>query len=83
MPTKLNLRLQIQDDPLLKYEDTRSHSRVSTLSSEGWKAAYLIQIEIVNLKSLVVLRGDEKSDQFPVSIYLTVHMPCTVLKVYP
>jgi hypothetical protein len=42
MPTKLNLRLQIQDDPLLKYEDTRSHSRVSTLSSEGWKAAYLI-----------------------------------------
>lgn len=30
-----------------------------------------------------MLRGDEKSDQFPVSIYLSVHMPCTVSKVYP
>ena len=84
LPTKIMIRLQIKDDPLIKYEDTRSHSKVATLSNQGWKAAYLVEIEIGNIKNLVLYKEPKESNsQFSISIYLSVHMPCKVLKVYP
>ena len=77
----------MEGDPLFKYEDSRSDSRAKDFNLERARVEYIVELEIINLRSVVIYSESVSSDPSQTSsesrIYLSVHRPCTVFKIYP
>ncbi len=92
-PTKAHLRFAISNDPLFKYEDTRADSKANEYNSVMSKAEYIVELDLINIKSLVlfieknpvIVKQDKGlvSRQVNLKMYIAVHKPCGVQKIYP
>lgn len=91
IPTKAHLRFATVHDPLFCFEDTRADSPASTFNAKMCKAEYIVELEIANMKSVLIyletppsFRYDKNTRSRPVNIkiYIAMHRPCSVQKIY-